>query len=83
MMRWREHARGVGGLLRRMMERSEPEQMAEPPRRIDRAGARRMLKSTAAGAERDGTDTEDDEHRGHLHLVGVVAIADPQNGNHR
>lgn len=53
----REHARGVRGLLRRMMERSEPRQMAEPPRRIDRAGARRMLRSTGAGAERDGTDT--------------------------
>ena len=45
----RVHGRGVRGLLRRMTERSEPKQMAGPPRRIDRAGARRLM--VAAGDE--------------------------------
>jgi hypothetical protein len=61
-MRWREHARGVRGLLGRMMERSEPEQMAEPPRRIDRAGARRLM--VAAGAEAGVTQASVDAGSG-------------------
>jgi hypothetical protein len=50
-MRWREHARGVRGLLGRMQGRTEPEQTMERPQRIDRGGARRLLVSTGGSPE--------------------------------
>lgn len=54
----RVHGHGVRGLLRRMMERNEPGLMAEAPRRIDRAGARRLMVAAEGEAGMTGADAD-------------------------
>ena len=49
-MHWREHGRGVRGLLGRMQGRTGPGQTVERPQRIDRGGARRLMVSTGGSA---------------------------------
>jgi hypothetical protein len=50
-MRWREHARGVCGLLWPMQGTTSEPTPATEPRRIDRGGARRLMAAT--GDRRD------------------------------
>ena len=54
----RVHGYGVRGLLRRMMERNEPGLMAGAPRRIDRAGARRLMVAAEGEAGMTGADAD-------------------------
>jgi len=49
-MHWREHGRGVCGLLGWMQGQIEPGQRMERPPRIDRGGARRLMVSTGGSA---------------------------------
>ena len=66
-MRWREHARGVRGLLGRMQQRTEPGQTMERPPRIDRSGARRLMVSTGGSARSgDQATSTPDGPRGNI-----------------